>query len=204
MRGYSLDVQIDSRTEEVQVSRMSLEDWIALDRDEPGELVDGWLVEEEMGSSLHELIVAWLTVRLGGWAFAHRGLAMSSNARLVLAPALGRKPDLMVFFPERRPDLSDSAVRIPPNVAVEVVSASARDQRRDRITKYSEYAAFGVRYYWLLDPALRTLEIFELAADGRYRRVLASSEGEFEVPGCEGLRLNLSELWQIADRQVPT
>ncbi|MGA9520188.1 MAG: Uma2 family endonuclease [Myxococcaceae bacterium] len=204
MRGYSLGVQTVSRTDEVQVARMSLEDWIALEEDAPGEFIDGWLVEEEMASSLHEVIVVWLSMRLGGWVFPRGGLATSSNARLVLAPALGRKPDLMVFFQEHRPDLGDAAVRIPPDIAVEVVSSSARDQRRDRIAKYSEYAVFGVRYYWLLDPVLRTLEIFELAADGRYRRVLAESEGELDVPGCEGLKLNLSELWNIVDRQIAT
>ncbi len=183
---------------------MSLDEWVALERDVPGEFVDGWLVEEEMASSLHEVIVAWLIMRLGAWIFPRGGLATSSNARLVLDPGLGRKPDLMVFFPGHLPAFNEAAVRIPPDLAVEVVSPSARDQRRDRVTKYSEYAAFGVRWYWLLDPELRTLEIFELAADTGYRRALAVSHGRFEVPGCEGLELDLSELWAIADRQTPT
>jgi Uma2 family endonuclease len=58
-----------------------------------------------------------------------------------------------------------------------------------------DYAAFGVRFYWLLDPALGALEIFELQ-EGRYTRVLAAVEGTIDsVPGCAGLVLPLDELW---------
>jgi hypothetical protein len=39
--------------------RMTEDEWIDMDEDEPGELVDGILVEEEMPDVRHEVIVAW-------------------------------------------------------------------------------------------------------------------------------------------------
>jgi hypothetical protein len=54
----------------------------------------------------------------------------------------------------------------------------------------------------LLDPDDRTLEIFELQPGGRYLRVVAASEGTIDVPGCDGLRLDLDALWAYVDRRV--
>lgn len=73
------------------------------------------------------------------------------------------------------------AIRTPPDVAVEVLSPTARDARRDPIEKVADYAAFRVRWSWLVDPERRVIEILELGADGRY--VLAALWGEVDRLG---------------------
>lgn len=66
--------------------------------------------------------------------------------------------------------------------------------------KKAEYAAFGVAWYWLLDPQLRSLEILELDSQGRYIHALGASTGKLEqIPGCEGLTLDLDALWAAVD-----
>ncbi|MFO0757750.1 MAG: Uma2 family endonuclease [Byssovorax sp.] len=183
--------------------RMSMEEWASMPEDEPGELVDGVLVEDEVADWDHEDVVAWLMMVLGTWVFARGGRVYGSEGKYAVRPTRGRKPDISAFFagtplpPRRGPG------RSPPDIMVEVISTGARDVRRDRIDKALEYAAFGVRYYWLIDPDDRTFEIFELQPGGRYLQVRAASEGSFDVPGCEGLRLDLDALWAHVDRPDP-
>ncbi|MEW6269794.1 MAG: Uma2 family endonuclease [Thermodesulfobacteriota bacterium] len=51
---------------------MTLEEWAELPDEVEGELVDGFLVEEEVPELIHEAIVGWLIHELGGWAYARR------------------------------------------------------------------------------------------------------------------------------------
>jgi len=72
--------------------------------------------------------------------------------------------------------------------------------RRDRIEKMSDYAEFKIRFYWLIDPVARLLEIYALEEGGLYRRALGASAGKVEsVPGCPSLTLDLDELWSELD-----
>jgi Uma2 family endonuclease len=184
--------------------RMTVHEWAAMPEDEPGELCDGILEEEEVAGVRHEIAVLWLGALLRAWAATLDGVALGSEVKYALSNLRGRKPDLSVFFPGRPTLPPWGPVMIPPDIAVEIVSPAAADQRRDRIAKLADYAAFGVRFYWMLDPTARTFEIFELSADGRYLHVLGASEGKLsQIPGCAGLTLDLDELWRQIDRHAP-
>lgn len=174
--------------------RMTLDEWADLPEDEEGELVDGWLVEEEVPDFLHELITAWLLEKLVPWARKRGGVAGGSEAKFAVSPSRGRKPDVTVFLPDRMPP-ARGLVRVPPEIAVEIVSTRARDRRRDRVEKSVEYAAFGVRFYWLVDLEPLRIEVRRLQGDGSYAVAKAMSEGvHSDVPGCPGLVLDLAEL----------
>jgi hypothetical protein len=42
--------------------------------------------------------------------------------------------------------------------------------------------------------------VLELGADGRYTVALTAAEGSHPIPGCEGLTVDLDELWTVGDR----
>ncbi len=182
---------------------ISVAEWLAMPEDEPGELVDGRLVEEEVPDYVHEFLVILLAQALGGWVLPRGGVMGGSDAKLTLRPDSGRKPDLTVYFPGSRRPPRRGAIRVPPDIAVEVVSPTPRDGRRDRVEKMAEYAAFGIRYYWIVDPELRSLEIVELGDDGRYTHAVGATEGTVDsIPGCEGLTVDLDAIWSALD-QLP-
>jgi Uma2 family endonuclease len=179
--------------------RVTLEEWITLPEDVPGEFLDGRLVEEEVPDYLHEVLVAWLARVLGNWAEEMGAVVGASDAKFTLSPTTGRKADLTVYLAGRRPP-ARGVISLPPDVAVEIVSPSPRDQRRDRVEKMEEYARFGIRFYWLVDPQQRSVEIYEQRADRSYaRRVQAGSGSLLDVPGCPGLTLDLEAMWRKID-----
>lgn len=182
------------------VGRMTLEEWEALDEDVEGELVDGVLVEEEDVGALHEVIVPWLSDAFRPWARSRGAIRTTSDVKYGLAPGLGRKPDFSVFLAHDLPP-AEGLVRKPPYVAVEIVSRTPRDQRRDRVAKFAEYARFGVAYYWIVDPKPRTVEIFALRDDGTYALAFTASSGRHDaIPGCDGMVLDLDDLWAEVGR----
>jgi len=186
-----------------ELGPLTLQQWAALDEDEPGELVDGTLVEEEVPSTIHELVVAWLVTALGVWGRTHEALVLGSGVKLAVSRTRGRMPDLVVYLRGARRPQAYGLVDVPPSFVVEIVTPTPRDERRDRVEKLAEYAAFGIRWYWLVDPDLRSFEVLELDAEGRYAHAAAATQGTLErVPGCEGLVIDVGGLWAEVDAFV--
>lgn len=174
---------------------LGVDEWLQLPEDENGELVAGRMEDEEMPDAVHELAVAWLVWTLRTW-LGSAGFVFGSELKTLTGSDTGRKPDVSVFLGGRTAPPRRGAIREPADILVEVISPSPRDERRDRVEKMAEYAAFGVRYYWLLDPALGSFEIFERNSHGQYVKVVGATAGCLtSVPGCAGLVLDLDALW---------
>lgn len=174
---------------------LTLEQWLELAEDEPGELYHGHLQEEEVPDFAHELTVSWLLFVLRTW-LGGRGFVIGSELKIVMPGDRGRKADLVVILPGSRAPARSGPLREPPDILVEVITATPRDERRDRVEKMAEYAEFGVPYYWLIDPAIGAVEIFGLTATGNYEKLIGVTSGLIqEVPGCTGLRIDVDALW---------
>ncbi len=180
---------------------LTLEEWIALDEDEPGEWVDGRLEDEEVPDYAHELCVTWLTHMIRLWiAASGGGFVGGSEAKFLVKQRRGRKPDASVYLPGTPAPPRRGVVRVAPDILIEVITPTAGDIRRDRLEKMDDYAAFGVRFYWLVDPEPKLFEIYALN-EGLYTRVLGADGGRQDrIPGCDGLVLDLDALWSEIDR----
>ena len=103
-------------------------------------------------------------------------------------------PDLTGWRRERMPDYPDTAyVTLPPDWVCEVLSASTR--RLDLLEKRPVYAREGVRYLWLVDPADRTLEAFELH-EGQWLLIASAKDDDpVSVRPFDAITFSLGDLW---------
>ena len=103
-------------------------------------------------------------------------------------------PDLAGWRRERMPELPDTPYfALAPDWACEVLSNSTR--RVDLHEKRPVYAREGVGHLWLVDPADRTLEVFELH-DGQWLLIANAKDDEsVSVRPFDAITFNLGDLW---------
>jgi Uma2 family endonuclease len=82
------------------------------------------------------------------------------------------RPDILVVCGEN-PD--DKKLVITPVLVFEILSPST--SRRDKILKYQLYQDEGVKYYCIVDPEIRSVEIFTLQED-HYKKEGSFKEGK--------------------------
>jgi Uma2 family endonuclease len=180
--------------------RMSLREWGDLPEDVYAELVDGVLVDDEVTPLQHDRIATFLGVRFSNFVEQRGGIVLFER-KYAVSRHTGRKPDVSVFLPGRKGLRDEDRVTMaPPDIAIEVVTPTPRDTRRDRVEKRGEYAKFGIRWYWIVDPKLQTIEILELARNGRYQHAADATSGKLRVPGCRGLAIDVDALWRQTAR----
>lgn len=190
----------DPATDLVPGATLTMRAWVELAEDVDGELVDGVLVEDEMTDYVHDAVVIFLATVLRAWVRPLGGLVGGSDVKFQVSERRGRKADVSVYLPGDPRPPGRGVVAVPPSIAIEVVSPRPRDARRDRLEKLEEYASFGVRFYWVVDPQLRTIEIYERGTDGRYVRALSAAQGRLTaIPGCVDLVIDLDALWLEVD-----
>jgi len=71
------------------------------------------------------------------------------------------QPDLMVICDKT--GLKENEYTGLPTLIIEIISPS--NQSHDRIKKYNTYMDFGVKEYWMVNPKLKTIEIYVLEKD---------------------------------------
>lgn len=125
------------------------------------ELVDGTLLVSSAPTKLHQRFVGNLYLRLRA--------ACAADLEVFLAPTdyqptstRSFQPDLLVV---RRDDPGNAAVTTPLALAVEVVSPSSRSI--DHVLKREMYEQAGVRAYWIVDPSVPSITVWELM-EGKY------------------------------------
>ena len=127
------------------------------------EIVAGELVVTPAPGVSHQRVVTSLAVHLELFVRAHEiGTVLVGPIDILFAEGDYLEPDLVVVLDRSAHLFSDRGIEGPPDLVVEV--ASPASAARDRGVKLERYRAYGVPEYWVVDPELRTIEVWRFAA----------------------------------------
>ena len=118
------------------------------------EYLDGRLCEKSTVEPVHGVILAilsdWFRNHLKEW-----GIKVAVDTRTQVEKERVRLPDLVVVAREEH---ATGALQVAPLIAIEILSPS--DRYTDLKNHAADLRAMGTENIWLIDPELRTAEIW--------------------------------------------
>jgi len=175
------------------------------DTDERYELIDGELVALPPESELNDWIAVHLFLLLATAQIVNPRLIRVHSCEIqvpVLGPkdAVNRYPDLVILREEHlaltQKRLTITRDMPPPRLVVEVVSPGRANRERDYEHKRRQYAALAIPEYWLIDPELGKIIIFQLAETGYQEVSVLQGETPIVSPGFGRLGITAAQILQ--------
>lgn len=97
------------------------------------------------------------------------------------------EPDLCFFTAKRDAQFEDDQMLFPaPDFVIEILSR--KTEKNDRGVKYEDYAAHGVKEYWIVDPTHHFIEQY-LLKNKHYELALKSSDGYIASKVIKGFKM---------------
>lgn len=103
------------------------------------------------------------------------------------------EPDLCFFTKAKAEQFAPNQMRFPaPDFVAEILSTST--EANDRGTNYDDYAAHGIREYWIIDPQKEIVEQYGLQNDS-YELFLKSGTGQLVGRVITGLTIPIRAIF---------
>jgi Uma2 family endonuclease len=143
---------------EKQAKRWTYEEYYRLDDDQRYEIIDGKLLIAPAPDTCHQDWSRELTLLIASHVKRQKlGKVFVAPVDVVLDAENTVQPDLVFIATANLGIIQQRAIFGTPDLLIELISPSS--VRRDRYDKKELYARFGVREYWIVDPANKSLEI---------------------------------------------
>ena len=175
------------------------EQLLALPENVVGEIIAGQLYTQPRPAGPHALACISLATEIN--APYRKGRGGPGGWWILVEPEIHFIRDTEVLVPdiagwrrERLPKIpAQHRFEVAPDWVCEILSPSTAN--KDRIDKMPVYARYGVAGVWLVDPLLRTLEVFTLQ-DGHWLVWgLYQNNAEVSAPPFQDITLSLADLW---------
>ncbi len=178
---------------EKQVRRWTYEEYCGLDDDHRYEIIDGNLLMAPAPDRWHQEWSRDLTLLLATHVKRQKlGTVFVAPFDVVLDPENTVQPDLIFVATANLGIVQRRAIFGTPDLLIELVSPST--VKRDRYDKKELYTRFGVKEYWIGDPANKSLEILTLKERRYELHCAAEVKGQLTSLVLTGLEFDLAEI----------
>ena len=178
---------------EKSAKRWTYEEYYHLDDDQRYEIIDGNLLMAPAPDTWHQDWSRDLFRIIDRHVRNHDlGKVFYAPLDVVLDDANTVQPDLVFISKARAGIIQRRAIFGTPDLLVELVSPAS--VRRDRYDKKELYAPFGVKEYWIGDPANQSLEILTLTDRHYELHCAAELKGKLNSLVLPGLEFDLVEI----------
>jgi Uma2 family endonuclease len=177
-------------------TKITHEDLLALPEDNlRREIIDGEMFVTPSPIANHQTVLLNILSAFLDYLKTHRvGKVFVAPLDVILSDYDVLQPDLLFVLNERAGIVKDW-IRGAPDLAVEILSPTT--EKRDRGIKLKAYARFGVKEYWIVDPAPRSVETHRLAGKA-YEVTAALTAGDVLTSLLlPGLQLDVAPLFSL-------
>ena len=170
----------------------TIEDIFALPEGKRAELIDGQIYDMAPPSPFHQKLVMELSATIRNYIRAKGGSCEVYPAPF--AVFLNKdtqnyvEPDISVICDVDKID--HKGCNGAPDFIIEIVSPSS--QRMDYLTKLLKYRSAGVREYWIVNPATKTVQVYSF--EGNENSTQYSFDKEIPVTIYSDLKICISDL----------
>jgi Uma2 family endonuclease len=146
--------------------------------DKKMEFINGEIIFQSPAKLRHTIAIKLLLKLLDTFVVKNDLGFVGSEKMLISLTRNDYEPDVCFFDKSKSVNFLPEQMQFPaPDLAVEVLSPST--EKYDRETKFQDYAAHGIREYWIIDAEHEIIEQYFLENE-EYELLLKAKDGTIE------------------------
>lgn len=157
------------------------------------EFINGEIIRQSPVKIEHEFASGGLYMLLRAYVTSRHLGYVGHEKMLVSLTRNDYEPDVCYWSKQKSDGFTPKQMHFPaPDFVAEVLSPST--EKNDRDTKFKDYAAHGIREYWIIDPALESVEQYVLQGEA-YELVEKTEIEQIRSVAVEGFAVMVEALF---------
>lgn len=177
----------------VKEKKLSINYYKLLPEGAPYQLIEGELIMTPAPNPRHQIISANLFKKLFHFIDGLRlGIVLYSPIDVYLDDENALQPDMIFISNEKKEIIKNDGIYGAPDMVIEILSPATAHY--DLRGKFRVYERSGVKEYWIVDPEIKSIEVY-VGENGRFSLTgKAEAEGRIESSVLKGLRLAVNDV----------